>query len=56
MTRDEIAALDDDELHEYLLDNARYDPRNKENPYAIWFGGSAIKSVRRYRANKADSV
>lgn len=35
MTRDELSAMSQEELSEYFLDNARYDPRNKYSPYSI---------------------
>jgi hypothetical protein len=37
-TKDEIAALPEDELIEYFEDQARYDPRNRKTPYSIRFG------------------
>ena len=44
MSRDEIAALPQDELTDYFNETARYDWRCKENPYSIWFGGMIASS------------
>lgn len=62
MTRDDLANMDRDELSEFFMENARYDPRNKTSPYFIASGGFNLTSddtldlsrrfqaaVRRYR-------
>lgn len=61
-TRNQIAALPEDELIEYFEENARFDPRNRKAPYGIRFGNMLMVSddtytlaqkfyaaVRRYR-------
>lgn len=42
---DALAAMDEFKLCDYFIENARFDPRNKTNPYWIFFGDRSIKAA-----------
>lgn len=45
ITCDDLARMDEEELSDYFMENARFDPRNKSNPYGIFFGQRTIKAA-----------